>query len=70
MSIRKVPLALAAVTLAVAPLAVQAAPVELAAAPTADESQIGGSVLWIAAAIAIIVGLVFLLKNDNDPVSP
>jgi hypothetical protein len=71
MSIRKLPIALAAATLAIAPLAVQAAPVERAAAPTAEESQLrDGSLLWIAAIIAVIVGAILLFDDDNDPVSP
>ena len=71
MSIRKLPIALAAATLAIAPLAAQAAPVERAAAPTAEASQLrGGSLLWIAAIIAVIVGAILLFDDDNDPVSP
>jgi hypothetical protein len=71
MSIRKLPIALAAATLAVAPVAVQAAPVERAAAPTTEASQFrGGSLLWIAAIIAVIIGGILLLDNGNDPVSP
>lgn len=71
MSIRKLPVALAAATLAVSPLAAQAAPVERAAAPTADESQLrGGSLLWIAAIVAIIIGGILLLDNNDNPVSP
>jgi hypothetical protein len=69
MSIRKLPVALAAATLAVAPLAAQAAPVERAAAPTAQENEIGGTVLWILIAIGVIIGAVLLLDDKDNPVS-
>lgn len=70
MSIRKLPIALAAVALAAAPLAAQAAPVERASAPAAGESELGGSLLWIFIAIAVVVGAILLFDKDNDPVSP
>jgi hypothetical protein len=71
MSIRKLPIALAAATMAVAPLAAQAAPVERAAAPTSQKSELrGGSLLWIAAIIAVVIGGILLLDDGNDPVSP
>ena len=69
MTVRKLPIALVAATLAVAPLAAQAAPVERAAAPTSQESELGGSVLWILIAIGVIVGAILLLDDKNDPVS-
>ena len=71
MSISKLPIALAASTLAVAPMAAQAAPVERAAAPTAEDNQLfRGTLLWIFAIIAVVVGGILLLDNDDDPVSP
>jgi len=69
MSIRKLPVAFAAATLVLAPLAAQAAPVERAAEPTAEESELGGSVLWIIIAIAAIIGAILLLDDKNNPVS-
>ena len=41
-----------------------------AAAPTAEESELGGTLLWIAIVIGVIIGAVLLLDGDNDPVSP
>jgi hypothetical protein len=70
MSIRKLPTALAAVTLAIAPPAAHAAPIERAAAPATDENGIGGTLLWLAIAIAVVVGAILIFDNDNDPVSP
>jgi len=70
MSMRKLPVAIAAATLAVAPLASHAAPVSRAAAPTAEESELGGTLLWIAIVIGVIIGAVLLLDGKNDPVSP
>ncbi len=69
MSVRKLPIAIAAATLAVSPLAVAAAPIERAAAPTAEESDLGGHILWILLAIGVIVGAILLLDDNNDPVS-
>ena len=62
---RKLALA-AAATLAAAPLAVQAAPLDRAAAPTAEENELGGSLLWIIVAIAVAIGLYFALDDDNS----
>ena len=70
MSIRKLPAAVAAATLALAPVAVQAGPIDRAAAPTAEESELGGTLLWIAIVIGVIIGAVLLLDGKNDPVSP
>ena len=70
MSIRKLPIALAAATLTVAPVAAQAAPVARTAAPTAEENELmGGSLLWIAIIIGVIVGAILLLDDDDDSVS-
>ena len=70
MTIRKLPAAFAAASLAIAPIAVQAAPVARTAAPAAEESELGGSLLWIAIVIGVIIGAVLLLDGKNDPVSP
>ena len=70
MTIRKLPAAIAAATLAIAPVAVQAAPVARAAAPAAEENVLGGTLLWIAIVIGVIIGAVLLLDDKNDPVSP
>ncbi len=69
MSVRKLPIALVAATLGMAPLAAQAAPVERATAPTAEESELGGSLLWIIIAIGVVIGAILLLDDKNDPVS-
>lgn len=69
MFMRKLPIVIAAATLAVAPLAVQAAPVARTAAPTAEENELGGSLLWIAIVIGVIVGAILLLDGKDDPVS-
>jgi heme/copper-type cytochrome/quinol oxidase subunit 2 len=61
--------ALAAVSLMAAPVAAQAATVERTAAPTAEQSELGGSYLWIIAVIAAIVAGILLL-DDNEPDSP
>lgn len=70
MSVRKLSVVLAGAALAVTPLAAHAAPVDRAAAPSAAENELGGNLLWIVIAIAVIVGAILLLDDDNDPVSP
>jgi hypothetical protein len=69
MTLRKLPIALSAAALALSSVAVQAAPADRASAPAAEESDLGGSYLWIIAAIAIVVGIV-LIADDNNPSSP
>lgn len=69
MSVRKLPIAIAAATLAVAPVAAQAAPVARAAQPAAEENELSRSFLWIILAIGVVVGLIFLLDDDDDSVS-
>lgn len=70
MSLRKLPVALAAASLAFSPVAVQAAPVARAAAPASEANELGGKVLWILLALAAGVALFLLLDDNNDPVSP
>ena len=61
---------LVALSLIAAPVAAQAAPAARASAPTAEESEMGGSWLWIAIAIAVVVGAILLLDDKDDAVSP
>ena len=70
MSMRKLPAVIAAATLVIAPVAVQAAPVARAATPTVEDNELGGTLLWIAIVIGVIIGAVLLLDGKNDPVSP
>ena len=70
MALRKVPVALALAAFAVAPVAAQAAPISRAAAPTADESELRGSLLWIALIIAVLIAAILLLDGDDAPASP
>lgn len=68
---RKLAVALSGAVLALSPISAQAAPVERAAAPTAAENDLGGSLLWIALLVAVVIGAILLLDDDdNDPVSP
>lgn len=68
MKLRVLAAALAAAPLAAAPVAAQAAPVERVSAPTAEENELAGGLLWIVAAIAVVIGAILLL--DDDPDSP
>ncbi|WP_202390127.1 hypothetical protein [Tsuneonella aeria] len=67
--LRKLPIALSAAALAISPVAVQAAQAQRATAPVTEDSQLGGSLLWIVAAIALVVGII-LIADDDDPASP
>ena len=62
---------LAAVSLAAAPVAAAPKPVEVAPqSETVDGEQIrGGYILPLAIIIAIIIGVLLLTKDDEDPVS-
>ena len=60
---------LAALTLVAAPVAAQAAPARTSA-PAAEENEMAGSWLWIAVAIAVVVGAILLLDDSDDAVSP
>ena len=66
MSFRKLPIALAAASVLVAPVAAEAAPVARSAQPTAGENDLAGSFLWIALAIAAVVGLILVLDDDDS----
>lgn len=70
MKLKSIASSLAALTLVAAPVAAQAAPAARTSAPTAEESEMGGSWLWIAIAIAVVVGAILLLDDNDDAVSP
>ncbi|MGX7925183.1 hypothetical protein ACWPMX_01270 [Tsuneonella sp. HG094] len=70
MKLKTIASSLAALTLVAAPVAAQAAPAARTSAPAAEESEMGGSWLWIAIAIAVVVGAILLLDDNDDAVSP
>lgn len=70
MKVKTIASSLAALTLVAAPVAAQAAPAARTSAPTAEESEMAGSWLWIAIAIAVVVGAILLLDDNDDAVSP
>lgn len=60
----------AALSLVATPVMAQATVADRTSAPAAEESELGGSFLWIVVAIAVVVGAILLLDGDDDPVSP
>ncbi len=70
--IRKLMLSAAASALAVSSVAVQAAPVARTSAPVASgQEELGGGLLLpVLFALAIGLGIILLVDDDEEPVSP